>query len=87
MTMGSTAFTDSYNSSKGAYNAATANKNGSIASNGNIVLNNTAKVKGNAMYGTNGTITIATSRGSPAHHPGPPSRASPCLRLIPTWAT
>jgi hypothetical protein len=63
MTMGSTAFTDSYNSSKGAYNAATANKNGSIASNGNIVLNNTAKVKGNAMYGMSGTITIATSAG------------------------
>ena len=61
MSMSSNAFTDSYDASKGAYVAANAHKNGSIASNGNITLSNTAKVNGNAMAGIGKTVTIQNS--------------------------
>lgn len=61
VTMSSSAYTDSYNSSKGAYNAATAGKNGNIASDGNIVLNNTAKVNGDARPGPLKTVTLNDS--------------------------
>jgi hypothetical protein len=58
VTFSGPAFTDSYDASKGAYNAATAHQIGSIASNGNITLSNTVKVNGDARYGTASTITI-----------------------------
>jgi len=61
VTMSSNAYTDSYNSSKGAYNPATAGKNGSIASNGNIVLSNTAKVNGDARPGPLKSLTLKDS--------------------------
>ena len=56
--MSSSAYTDSYNASKGAYSAATAGKNGSIASNGDITLSNTAKVNGDTRPGPLKTLTI-----------------------------
>jgi len=59
VTMSNTAFTDSYDSSKGPYNAATAGKKGSISSNGNITLNNTAKINGDARPGPGKTVTKA----------------------------
>jgi len=58
VTLSGPAFTDSYDASKGAYNAATAHQVGSIASNGNITLSNTVKVNGDARYGTASNITI-----------------------------
>lgn len=58
MTFSGSAFTDSYDASKGVYNAANAHQVGSIATNGNIALSNTAKVNGDARYGTTGTITV-----------------------------
>jgi len=51
ITMSGAAFTDSYNSSKGAYGSSAPGRNGSIASNGNITLSNTAKVNGDARPG------------------------------------
>jgi hypothetical protein len=61
ITMSGSAFTDSYNSSKGAYAAATAGHNGSIASNGNIALSNTARVNGDARPGPFHNVTLADS--------------------------
>src|SRR5213078_4135373 len=58
ITMSSSAYSDSYNSSKGAYNAATASKNGSIDSNGNILLSNTVKINGDARPGLGKTVTL-----------------------------
>jgi hypothetical protein len=57
ITMGGSAHTDSYDSTKGAYSALTARSNGSIATNGNITLNNTVNIKGDALYG--GTYSAA----------------------------
>jgi hypothetical protein len=57
--MSNSAFTDSYDSSKGPYNAATAGKKGSISSNGNITLSNTSKINGDARPGPGKTVTIA----------------------------
>ena len=51
------AYTDSYDSTKGAYNAATAHHLGSIASNGNISLANAARVDGDARCGIGKTVT------------------------------
>lgn len=61
ITLSGPAFTDSYDASKGAYVQATAHQIGSIASNGNILLSNTAKVNGDARYGTSSNITIQNS--------------------------
>jgi hypothetical protein len=61
VTMSSSAYTDSYNSTKGPYSAATAGKNGSIASDGNITLSNTAKVNGDARPGPLKTVTLNDS--------------------------
>ncbi len=61
VTMSLNAFTDSYNSSKGAYNAATAGKNGSISSNGNITISNNVKINGDARPGPGKTLTIHDS--------------------------
>lgn len=61
VTMSGSAFTDSYNSSKGAYSAATATKNGNIASNGNIVLSNSSKVNGDARPGPFKNVTLNDS--------------------------
>jgi Tfp pilus assembly protein PilX len=61
VTMSGSAFTDSYNSSNGAYSAATAGKNGHIASNGNITLSNTAKVNGDARPGPFKAVTLNDS--------------------------
>jgi len=61
ITMGSSAFTDSYDATKGAYVSATANKNGSIASNGSITLNNTTKVFGDIRYGAKSALTVVPS--------------------------
>jgi hypothetical protein len=65
--MSGSAFTDSYNSTLGAYNVATAGRNGSIGSNGDITLSNTARVKGDARPGPGKTVTLndaATVTGS-----------------------
>jgi Flp pilus assembly protein TadG len=59
ITVSGTAYTDSYDATKGAYNAATAKKNGSIASNGDIALQNTAKVNGDVRCGIGKKTTIA----------------------------
>jgi hypothetical protein len=59
MTLSGSAFTDSYDATKGAYSAATAKHGGSIGSNGNITLNNTAKVDGEVRYGAGASTSIA----------------------------
>lgn len=61
VTLSGTAYTDSYDASKGTYVQATAHQLGSIASNGNITLTNTAKVNGDARYGTNSAISLQNS--------------------------
>jgi hypothetical protein len=61
ITMSGSAYTDSYNSSNGAYSPATAGKNGNIASDGNITLSNTAKVNGDARPGPTKTVTLNDS--------------------------
>jgi hypothetical protein len=63
ITLGSSAFTDSYDSSKGVYAKATARNNGSIASNGSVTLNNTAKVYGDIRYGATSSLAIAGTAG------------------------
>jgi hypothetical protein len=60
ITMSGGAYTDSYNSSKGAYAAGSANKNGSIASNGNIAMSNTSRVNGDVRPGIGKTATISS---------------------------
>lgn len=59
LTLSGSAFTDSYDASVGAYSLATAKAGGSIGSNGNITLNDTARVNGDVRYGSAGTATIA----------------------------
>ena len=59
VTMSGGAFTDSYDATKGAYAAATARAMGSIASNGNVTLSNTAKVSGDVRYGAAATLSVA----------------------------
>jgi hypothetical protein len=59
VTMSGGAFTDSYDATKGAYAAATARSMGSIASNGNVTLSNTAKVCGDVRYGAAATLSVA----------------------------
>jgi hypothetical protein len=61
VSMSGSAYTDSYNSSKGAYSAATAGKNGNIASNGSITLSNTAKVNGDARPGPLNAVALLDS--------------------------
>ena len=58
LTVSGGAFTDSYNATKGAYVQASADHTGAIASNGNITLQNTAKVNGDVRCGVTGTTTI-----------------------------
>jgi hypothetical protein len=59
VTMSGGAFTDSYDASKGPYSAATARSNGSIGSNGNVTLSDTARVKGDVRYGAGATLSVA----------------------------
>jgi Flp pilus assembly protein TadG len=61
VTMSVNAFTDSYNSSKTSYSASTANKNGSISSNGNIDLSQNVKINGDARAGIGKTTTLRNS--------------------------
>ncbi len=55
------AYTDSYDATKGAYSAVTAGHLGSIASNGNITLINTAKVDGDARSGIGKSVITKNS--------------------------
>lgn len=57
VTLSGNAYTDSYDSAAGAYSAATARKKGSIMSNGDITLNNNAKINGDARPGWGKTVT------------------------------
>src|SRR6185312_2217373 len=61
ITMGLSAFTDSYNSSQTTYSAASAHQNGSIASNGNISLSGTVLVKGDCRCGAEMTTSLSGS--------------------------
>ena len=58
ITMSSNAFTDSYDASQGPYVASKTDHKGSIASNGNIVLSNNAKVDGDARCGVGKAISL-----------------------------
>ena len=58
VTMGLTAYTDSYNAAQGAYNNGRANHKGSIASNGNISLSGSATVYGDARCGVGKSTTL-----------------------------
>jgi hypothetical protein len=74
VTMSGSAFTDSYDSSRGAYNAGSAGRNGSIASNGNISLSNTAKINGDARPGPGKAVALldtASVTGSRLPLPSP----------------
>jgi hypothetical protein len=59
MTLSGSAFTDSYDASKGPYVKANARSAGSIASNGTVTLKNTAKVNGDVRYGLAATASIS----------------------------
>jgi hypothetical protein len=59
--MSMNSFTDSYDATLGAYSAATARKKGTIASNGNIILSNNAKVNGDARAGVGMSTTLLNS--------------------------
>ena len=61
LTMSGSAFTDSYDASQGAYNAAKTDHRGAVCSNGNITLSNTAKVDGDASCGVGMTTTLNNS--------------------------
>jgi Flp pilus assembly protein TadG len=61
ITMSSSAYTDSYDASSGAYSAASANHRGAIASNGNIALSGSVKVDGDARCGIGKTTTLGTA--------------------------
>jgi hypothetical protein len=74
VTMSALAYTDSYDSSVAPYDPATANKNGSIVTNGDILLEDDAVVNGDARPGVSGTLTIGddadvTGRRSPLNAP------------------
>jgi hypothetical protein len=58
VTMGGSSYTDSFDSSKGAYAAATARQNGSVASNGDIALSGSARVNGDARPGVGRSTTV-----------------------------
>jgi hypothetical protein len=84
LTMVGTAETDSYNSSEGAYNAATRYDNGDIASNGVIDLTGTIDVNGSVHTGPDGDVnaggnTTVTGDEFPFPEPldYPPVDASP----------
>jgi hypothetical protein len=61
LTLNNGAFSDSYDATKGAYTAATARSIGSVASNGNVAINNTSKVNGDVRYGMASTLSVANS--------------------------
>lgn len=74
VTMSLNAYTDSYDSSLGSYNPATANENGSIVANGHILLKDNVVVNGDARYGVSSTLTInnnaeVTGRCAPLSSP------------------
>lgn len=48
--VGRASYTDSYDSSKGAYSPATAGKNGDVCTNGHLTLNNNSRVNGDARW-------------------------------------
>jgi hypothetical protein len=88
MSMSLNSFTDSYDATQGAYAAATAHKKGSIASNGNIVLSNNAKVNGDARAGvgmTTTTLNSATVTGRSA--PLAQNYSMPSVTLPATYTT
>jgi len=57
VTMSGDAYTDSYNAATGSYSAATAGKKGSIISNGDITLNDFARIEGDARPGFGRQVT------------------------------
>jgi hypothetical protein len=65
LTMSGSAFSDSYNAAKGdpavegRYQSSKAAAGGSVGSNGNVTLSNTAKVNGDVRYGMGATATVA----------------------------
>jgi len=61
VTISGSAVTDSYNSSKGPYKAATAGHKGSMASNGDIKLSGNAEIDGDARAGVGKTTSISGS--------------------------
>jgi hypothetical protein len=90
ITMSSNAFTDSYDSSKGSYSAATARKNGSIVSNGHITVSHNVKINGDARPGIGKTITIKDSAivtGRRTHVPSPLSYPSVAMPAAGTYTS
>lgn len=79
VTLSGSAYTDSYDASKGVYDPATARAGGSIGSNGNIKITDYVKVNGDARYGTApASLTLAATSSingmaapvtSPIHYP------------------
>ena len=61
VTLSGSAFTDSYNASKAAYDPTKAGAGGSVGSNGNIAIADTVRVNGDVRYGTASTVTVAPS--------------------------
>jgi Flp pilus assembly protein TadG len=61
MTLGLTAYTDSYNAQSGAYVQASAHHRGSVASNGNIVATGTVKIDGDARCGIGKSTSLGGS--------------------------
>jgi hypothetical protein len=59
LTLSGGAFTDSYDASKGAYDPTKPRAAGSVGSNGNITIKDTAKVNGDVRYGKTSTVSVA----------------------------
>lgn len=76
ITLNSTAFVDSYNSSVGPYNASWTPDNGSFASNGSITLQGGTTIRGDARPGS-GTATGGTVTGTRAALPSSLSYPAP----------
>lgn len=78
VTLSGNANTDSYNSSVGPYNSATAGSNGDVGTNGisagNVSLSGNASVNGDVYVGTGGDPnTVITMTGNSTITGGPPS--------------
>lgn len=86
ITLSGNAYTDSYDASKGPYNAATAHKNGAIASNGNITLSNAVVVNGDARCGVGMTTSIQnTAKVTGVNAPLTRAVSFPSVTLPPTY--
>lgn len=86
VTMKLGAYTDSYASAKGDYASQTPGTKGTIVSNGNISLNDTVKITGDARPGAGKTVTFAgTAKVTGRTTPLPAAVSYPSVTLPATY--